>query len=322
MFDRLGDFVGGIKGWAVRHFWCSKRVRKQLGTSIAAANKTDFCKTDFFLSTNPAGSTADPNVKPSWASAVFQLSLSGDARDRALERMAKAAGKDCKVEPLEDPHNGKPTLAVKVSLPQENYVGGHHGSTPDREHDAVDVVNHAIERIEKAFERAGEADRIALSDVYTSKSDHPPAGPGQKVTSTVTLDLRIQVDDDRQKVLDQIQKTIGGDFEIAPLCGKEEFDAHVRRLSSQSPLFGAAESYVKSVYRVDHVLFGNTTASNDCRYLGDINPKSETLAFVPLLYTAHGAHSPDECTTVDSLKLGVDWCIGMMERLGQRKNLA
>ena len=50
-----------------------------------------------------------------------------------------------------------------------------------------------------------------------------------------------------------------------------------------------------------------------------MNPKSETLTFVPVVFTEHGAHGPDELVTVDSLVSGVEWTAELMQRLGEAK---
>lgn len=57
------------------------------------------------------------------------------------------------------------------------------------------------------------------------------------MTSKVTLDLRVTVDDDRQEVLSDIQEVVGPEFKLTPLYAPEESDASVRRLSSKSPSF-------------------------------------------------------------------------------------
>ena len=67
------------------------------------------------------------------------------------------------------------------------------------------------------------------------------------------------------------------------------------------------------------VLFGNTTASNDVRHLMSLSDDSEALTFVPVLYTEHGAHGPDEAVTIDSLTQGVEWTARFMELMGRSK---
>lgn len=88
----------------------------------------------------------------------------------------------------------------------------------------------------------------------------------------------------------------------------------------QEPLFQAAEQACREVYGPERpILFGNTTSSNDTRFLQEVNPKSETLTFVPVVFTEHGAHGPDEVVTVDSLVSGVEWTAELMQRLGEAK---
>ncbi|MEW6281172.1 MAG: M20/M25/M40 family metallo-hydrolase [Candidatus Eremiobacterota bacterium] len=316
-YRRLGNFVGGFKGWMVRHFWNWRFMQERMGPSLAAANRSDLSKTDFYLSNNPGGKTEAPNVKPSSATFVLELALAGADREKALQRMRDAAGEDLQVVPLEPLDNGKPTLPIRLTLPQENYHGGNHGSTADREHDAIDVTERALDRIEDSLRRQGWADKLRPVDVYTSKSPAPPTRAAEPVKATLTLDLRVAVDDDRREVLNEVQQALGPDFQLKPLIGPEEFDSSVRRLSHRSPLFLAAEDSIRQVYGQDTpILFGNTTASNDVRFLMDANPQSEALTFVPVLYTEHGAHGPDECVTVDSLKSGVDWTVELMKRVG------
>jgi acetylornithine deacetylase/succinyl-diaminopimelate desuccinylase-like protein len=315
MFRRMGDFVGGLKGWAVRHLWNVPFVQRQMGPSLAAANHTDACKTDMYLSSNPNGKLGNENVKPSSASMVLGVDRADQDADGVLKVMRSAAGQDMTVDVVGDPHS--PTLAVRLTLPQEHYTGGNHGSEADRQHDAVDVTEKAFDRIEKAFQAKGWGTRLHVMDVYTSKSLEPAnAVPSNDpVTTAVTLDLRFAIDNDRHAVIHDIAQAVGPDFKVVPLAGQEEFDAHVRRLSYRSPLFAAAEQACHTTYPGQQVLFGNTTASNDTRYLLDVNPKSEALAFVPLLYTEHGAHAPNECVTVESLKSGVDWFMDFMKNV-------
>lgn len=310
-FNRMGHAVGGFKGWMIRNFWDRKFMQKRMGPSLAAANRSDACKTDFYLSSNSVGNPHAPNVKPSSATVVFELALSGEDRARALRRMGEAAGEGFVVEELENGH-------VQLRLPQESYHGGNHGSTADREQDAVDRTYKAVERVEKSLQRKGWKDRLKVADFYTSKSTHaggPAAGP---VTSRVTLDLRVAVGDDRQTVIREIEEAVGPEFVLRPLSAPEEADASVRRLRTDSPLFQAAEAASRETYGEDTpILFGNTTASNDTRFLQEVNPNSETLTFVPVVYTEHGAHGPDELVTVNSLVSGVDWTAELMQRLGK-----
>lgn len=300
---RMGDAVGGLKGFLIRHFYDWKFMRNRMGKGNAAANRTDFCKTDFYLNTNSAGKTIGPNVKPSSATAVLRL----DSADRpeALRKLQQVAGQDLRVVDQEG--------LVQLSLPQENYHGGNHGSTADRQRDAVDVVNQALQRAQKKL-----GQELSVVDFYTSKSAHAPTANTQPVTTSVTLDLRVAVDEDPRAIIAQLGQVVGSDFELKPLFAPEEMDARVRRLRHDSPLFQAAEASLHKVYGDAPVLFGNTTASNDTRFLMEANPNSETLTFVPVLYTAHGAHGPDEAVTVRSLQQGVDWVVDLMENLGHQ----
>jgi acetylornithine deacetylase/succinyl-diaminopimelate desuccinylase-like protein len=119
-------------------------------------------------------------------------------------------------------------------------------------------------------------------------------------------------------VLDELKGVLGDDFELKPLSGDAVGEAYVRRLSSKSELFAVAEDAIAQTYGEDTpVLFGNTTASNDVRYLTRVSPKSETLTFVPVLNTEHGAHGHDESVTIESLTRGVDWTIRFMEQIGK-----
>lgn len=290
---RMGRAVGGFKGFLIKHFWNTGFMRKRMGKGNAAANRTDFCKTDFFLSNNAAGKTQGPNVKPSSATMILKT-------DQDLARLRESAGPDFQVEPV------VPGV-VRLTLPQENYHGGNHGSTADRDQDAVDVTNRAMKRLGP----------VEVLDVFTSKSAHEASlDPGAPVTSRVTLDLRVAVDENPREIVRELGNVVGSDFELKPLMGPEEWGAKVRRLSSRSPLFQAAEAATRNVYGQDTpVLFGNTTASNDTRFLMEANPNSETLTFVPVLYTRHGAHGPDEAVTTRSLQQGVDWVVDLMKRL-------
>ncbi|MCA9791078.1 MAG: M20/M25/M40 family metallo-hydrolase [Candidatus Eremiobacteraeota bacterium] len=318
-FERLGNYIGGFKGWLLKNFWWTDFVENRLGAELSATNRTDLARTDFYLSSNAGGNLSGPNVKPSSATAVVELELPVEDRAQAIELMSKAAGKDFEVEALEDLDNGKPELAVRVTLPQENYKGSNHGSIPDREHDSIDVTNQALERMRKKLWWHGWSDKMEVVDYFTSKSVHPAEPPShQPVATHVTLDLRLAVDDDRETVLADLRKAMGDDFELQLIGGPEELDAHVRRLSSQSELFGAAEEAIHETYGADTpILFGNTTASNDVRYLMNANPESQALTFVPVLFTENGAHGPDEAVTVESLSSGVDWMTRFMEKIGR-----
>ena len=181
----------------------------------------------------------------------------------------------------------------------------------------MDLVNRALSKVEKEAEKEGLGEKLELVDYYTSKSkpgsSPAPQGP---VTSKVTLDLRVAVDENPKDIIAKLNSLIGSEFELKPLMGPEELDAKVRRLNSNSPLFVAAEQSIHSVYgEKTPVLFGNTTASNDTRFLMELNPQSEALTFVPVLYTNHGAHGPDEAVTVKSLQQGVDWVVDLIQRV-------
>ncbi|MBS2034072.1 M20/M25/M40 family metallo-hydrolase [bacterium] len=305
---RMGDAVGGFKGFMIRNFYKTGFMKKRMGKGNAAANRTDFCKTDLYFSNNPAGVGQGPNVKPSSATALLKLNASGEQRSKALQNFQRVAGADLKVED----RNG----LISLCLPQENYHGGNHGSTSDRDHDAVDVVNRALAKVEREAEREGLAEQLTLVDYFTSKSKPATPGAESPVTSNVTLDLRVAVDEDPKTMIHQLENLVGPEFTLKPLMGPEELDAKVRRLNSHSPLFQAAEQSIHQVYgEKTPVLFGNTTASNDTRFLMEINPKSEALTFVPVLYTNHGAHGPDEAVTTRSLQQGVDWVVDVIQRL-------
>ena len=239
---------------------------------------------------------------------VLKLDASGDQRAQAVQSFQKAAGEEIRV--LDQ--NGQ----ITVSLPQENYHGGNHGSTTDRDRDAVDVVNRALTRVEKEAHKQGLDEKLEVVNYFTSKSKPSGAAAEGPVTSNVTLDLRVAVDENPKDIIARLNGVIGSDFQLKPLMGPEEMDAKVRRLNSNSPLFQAAEQSIHNVYgETTPVLFGNTTASNDTRFLMDINPQSEALTFVPVLYTNHGAHGPDEAVTVKSLQQGVDWVVDLIQRV-------
>jgi acetylornithine deacetylase/succinyl-diaminopimelate desuccinylase-like protein len=312
---RMAKAIGGFKGFMIRHFYNWGFMQKKMGKGNAAANRTDFCKTDFYLSNNQTGKPQGPNVKPSSASAVFKLDLQGEAKEAALADIRKAAGTNMKVEAQVDG-------SFRLSLPQENYHGGNHGSTADRRQDAVDVTHQALSRVEKQLKKAGLSEHFKLENFYTSKSQPSDAtfsDGAAGVQSKVTLDLRVAVGENPKQVIADLQKAVGADFNLNPIMGPEQLDAHVRRLSYQSPLFQKAENSIHKVYgEATPVLFGNTTASNDTRFLMDVNPNCETLTFVPILNTSHGAHGPDEAVTTRSLIQGVDWTVDFMRAVGNR----
>ncbi|MBI3928352.1 MAG: M20/M25/M40 family metallo-hydrolase [Armatimonadetes bacterium] len=252
-------------------------------------------------------------MKPSSATVVVKLDLEEEDRRQAVDLIRRGAGEEFEVEPLE---GGR----VRLTLPQANYRGGNHGSVPDREHDAIDVANRALDRVRHKLWWRGWSDRMEVVDYFTSKSAHPLGRSEQTPVRThVTLDLRVSVGDDRDAVLAQLRQVMGSGFELRLLGGPEELDAHVRRLSHQSPLFVAAEQAIHETYgQSAPVLFGNTTASNDVRYLMNAAPESQALTFVPVLFSENGAHGPDEAVTVDSLRTGVDWTVRFIQRIGRR----
>lgn len=297
---RMGKAIGGFKGFMIRHFWNFGFMQKRMGKGNAAANRSDFCKTDIYLEGNTAGKPVGPNVKPSSATMLLQLDLAGTEREKAISEMKKSLGPD--LELTDGP-------ALKLSLPQSHYHGGNHGSTADRDNDAVDVLLRGYDQLSERYP-------VHVQDVYTSKST--PAEPETKgdTRAKVTLDVRVSVGEDPKKFIDDLGRVVGRNFELKPLFAPGELDAHVRRLSFRSPLFQAAEQASHATYGADTpILFGNTTASNDTRFLMDVNPQSEALTFVPVLYTRHGAHGPDEAVTTRSLQQGVDWVVDLVERL-------
>lgn len=306
---RMSKAIGGFKGFLIRHFYNWGFMQKRMGKGNTAANRSDFCKTDFYLSNNSSGKPIGPNVKPSSATAVFQLDLQGEDRQKAIAVAQKAAGQQILVQ---DDAQGR----LLVSLPQENYHGGNHGSTADREQDAVDVTHRASVKVEQAFQKEGLADKLHLVDFRTSKSAQG-AQDAREVQTKVTLDLRVAVGEDPKSVIADLQNAIGPEFELKSLMGPEQMEANVRRLKHDSPLFKATEQSILDVYGSQTpVLFGNTTASNDTRFLMSANPNCETVTFVPVLYTRHGAHGPDEAVTIQSLVEGVDWTVDFMKKIG------
>lgn len=300
-YNRMGHFVGGFSGWLLRTFWWVGAVQDRMGPAVAAANRSDFAKTDLFLTSNPAGTTQAPNVKPSSAGALLRLNLTGSEREKALQKIGKAAGEGFAV--------ADEGALVRLALPQASYHGGSHGSVPERSEDAVDRLSGALSRVRKAAP-------VTVADVFTSKSA-PAVGPGETSTSVrATLDLRLAVDDDRTAFLADLGRAAGPEFELKPLYGPELTDSLVRRVSHRSPLFIAAENQTRRVFGDLPVLFGNTTATNDVRNLMTLRPDSEALMFTPVEFAGAGAHAPDEHVPVDSLVKGVDWCEGFMKELG------
>jgi Arc/MetJ-type ribon-helix-helix transcriptional regulator len=127
-------------------------MKKRMGKGNAAANRTDFCKTDFYFSNNSSGVGQGPNVKPSSATAVLKLDASGAQRAQALQNFQKVAGDELRVKD----ENGRITL----SLPQENYQRRQSRVNTDRDRDAVDVVNRALSKVEKEAEKEGLGERL------------------------------------------------------------------------------------------------------------------------------------------------------------------
>ena len=135
------------------------------------------------------------------------------------------------------------------------------------------------------------------------------------------LDLRVAADESPDEILKQIKEVVGSGFEFKELDGPEAKEAFVRRLSHEDPLFPAAEGAIHDVYGSQSpVLFGNTTASNDVRHLMKLKDDSQALTFVPVLYTEHGAHGPDESVTIDSLLKGTEWTARFMELVGAKSS--
>jgi acetylornithine deacetylase/succinyl-diaminopimelate desuccinylase-like protein len=313
-FRRFGKVVGGFKGFMLKNFWWSGFVQKRMGPELAATNRTDFAQTDFYLSDNPAARTDGTNTKPSSTTAVLKIDLDPDNRAKAIATIRKAVGEAFRVEEIDDRGH------VTVTLPQENYDGTFHGSIADRDRDAINRLNRALDKAKNKLWWKGWANETSVVDYYTNKSQEDPSQPEQRdpVTAHVTLDLRVAVGEDVHDVLAELQSVLGDEFELKTLSGDQVGEAYVRRLSSKSELFRAAEDAIEHTYGQDTpILFGNTTASNDVRYLTRVSPRSETLTFVPVLNTEHGAHGHDESVTLESLTSGVDWTVRFMEQIGK-----
>jgi acetylornithine deacetylase/succinyl-diaminopimelate desuccinylase-like protein len=312
-FQRFGKVVGGLKGFLLKNFWWSGFVQKKMGPELAATNRTDFAQTDFYLSDNPAARTDSSNTKPASTTAVLNIALDAETRGKAIEVIRKAVGEDFDVKALDEKGN------VSVTLPQENYDGTFHGSIADRDRDAINRMNRALDKARGKLWWKGWSDETKVVDYFTNKSNEDPSQPDTRspVKAHVTLDLRVAVGEDIKKVLAELRGVLGEDFELKQLGGEPE-DAFVRRLSSKSDLFHAAEDAILQTYgESTPILFGNTTASNDVRFLTKVSPKSETLTFVPVLNTEHGAHGHDESVTIASLTSGVDWTARFMELIGK-----
>lgn len=309
-FKRFGDTIGGLKGWMLKHFWWTGFVQHRMGPELSATNRTDMAQTDFYLSSNTSGATKASNTKPSSTTAVLKLNT--PERESALKVIRKVAGDDFLVQERDDG-------LVTFSLPQSKYDGTHHGSIADRERDAINRTNRALDKIRRKLWFKGMAKDLEIVDYFTNKSKHAPNTDDQTpVRAHLTLDLRVAADEKPDTILSQIRDLIGADFEVRELGGPKAREAFVRRLSHESPLFTAAESAIHDTYGAQTpVLFGNTTASNDVRHFMTLNQQSEALTFVPVLYTEHGAHGPDEAVTIDSLSQGVDWTIHFMNSIGR-----
>lgn len=315
-FKRFGETIGGFKGWLLKNFWWTGFVQKRMGPELSATNRTDMAQTDFYLSSNPNGKLKASNTKPSSTTVILKMEdLDTEEQVRAMAIMQKAAGEAFVVEPSDEG-------TIKVKLPQESYDGTHHGSIADRERDAINRTNRALEKIRKKLWFRGWADNMKVVDYYTNKSTHDPNEDDKTpVRAHVTLDLRVAADEEIEKVLGQIRSVVGEQFEIRELGGPEAKEAFVRRLKSDSPLFTSAETALLETYGQDTpILFGNTTASNDVRHLMALSQDSQALTFVPVLNTEHGAHGPDESVTIDSLTRGVEWTARFMELMGRARS--
>jgi acetylornithine deacetylase/succinyl-diaminopimelate desuccinylase-like protein len=314
-FKRFGETIGGFKGWMLKNLWWSGFVQKRMGAELSATNRTDMAQTDFYLSSNTSGKTKASNTKPSSTTAMVKLDLDADDRAKALGIMQKAAGEEFQVEATDEG-------LVRVSLPQESYDGTHHGSIADRDRDAINRTNRALDKMRKKLWFRGWADNMEVVDYFTNKSAHDPNRDSQTpVRAHLTLDLRVAADDQVETILTEMKKVVGEQFELKELGGPVTREAFVRRLSHESPLFTAAENAIHNVYGENTpVLFGNTTASNDVRHLMSLSGDSEALTFVPVLYTEHGAHGPDESVTISSLAQGVEWTAQFMELIGTSRS--
>jgi acetylornithine deacetylase/succinyl-diaminopimelate desuccinylase-like protein len=313
-FRRFGEAVGGFKGFMLKNLWWSGFVQKRMGPELTATNRTDFAQTDFYLSDNPAARTDSTNTKPSSTTAVLKIDLDPATREKAIATIRKAVGEDFQVKAIDDKGH------VTVTLPQESYDGTFHGSIADRERDAINRMNRALDKAQSKLWWKGWADETRVVDYYTNKSNEDPSQPDTRepVKAHVTLDLRVAAGEDVHKVLGELRAVLGDEFELRPVSGDAVGEAFVRRLSYKSELFQAAEAAMHATYgESTPILFGNTTASNDVRYLTRVSPKSETLTFLPVLNTEHGAHGHDESVTIESLTTGVDWTVRFMEQIGK-----
>lgn len=314
-FKRFGETIGGLRGWMLKNLWWTGFVQRRLGPELTATNRTDMAQTDFYLSSNSNGKTKASNSKPSSTTAVLKLDLEGDDRAKALRIMQKAAGEAFRVETLDEG-------LVSLTLPQESYDGTHHGSIADRERDAINRTNRALEKVRKKLWTRGWADDMKVVDYFTNKSTHNPNEDEKTpVRAHLTIDLRVSADEEIETILSQMKKVVGDKFELRELGGENAKESFVRRLTTESPLFSAAEEAIHQAYGSQTpVLFGNTTASNDVRHLMRLSQDSEALTFTPVLFTEHGAHGPDEAVTIDSLTQGVEWTARFMELVGRSKS--
>ena len=315
-FKRFGETIGGFKGWLLKNFWWTGFVQKRMGPALSATNRTDMAQTDFYISSNANAKLKASNTKPSSATAILKMDgLDAEDNAKAMKLMQKAAGDAFIVEPSDEG-------TIKLKLPQESYDGTHHGSIADRDKDAINRTNRALDKIRRKLWFKGWADNMKVVDYYTNKSNHDPNEDSKTpVRAHVTLDLRVAADEDIESVLSQIRGVVGDNFELKELGGPLAREAFVRRLKTDSPLFTSAESALKSTLGADTpVLFGNTTASNDVRHLMSLSEDSEALTFVPVLNTEHGAHGPDESVTIDSLTKGVEWTARFMELMARARS--
>lgn len=314
-FKRFGDTIGGFKGWLLKNFWWTGFVQKRMGPELSATNRTDMAQTDFYISSNANAKLKASNTKPSSATAIIKMEgLDEEERAKAMGLMQKAAGEGFVVEPSDEG-------TIKLKLPQESYDGTHHGSIADRDRDAINRTNRALDKIRRKLWFRGWADNMKVVDYFTNKSTHDPNEDGKTpVRAHVTLDLRVAADEDIETILSQIRGVVGDKFEVRELGGPLAKEAFVRRLTTDSPLFTSAETALQGTFGPDTpVLFGNTTASNDVRHLMRLSEESEALTFVPVLNTEHGAHGPDESVSIDSLTKGVEWTARFMELMGRAR---
>lgn len=75
-------------------------------------NRTDFSQTDFYLSDNSKARTVGSNSKPSSTTAVLNIDLNAETREKAIGVIRKAVGEDLEVQALDEKGN------VSVSFPR------------------------------------------------------------------------------------------------------------------------------------------------------------------------------------------------------------